>query len=165
MAAVVVVFSALLAGCAGGPGAPDGFACPAIGWSNSLSVELEGGVSSVAEVQGCVEDVCSHFVRLPPKTDAPVEIITPAPGGGGGGETRRSHPPREFSPYMASRVDEDSWRVRFEMTSPASVTVRALDTDGAVLAEEDFALEWVRVGGSEQCGGPGEAGPVTLRIP
>lgn len=51
------------------------------------------------------------------------------------------------------------------MTAPENVTVRALDTAGEVLTEEEFALEWRRVGGSEECGGPGEAGPVTLVVP
>ena len=153
----------LLAGCAGTGGPP--VACPAIGWLNNVLVELEGDVSAVAEVQGCVDDVCSQVVR-PPTTDVPVEIITPAPGGTIDETGQKSHPPRELlSPYMATPLDEDSWVINLDMDTPEIVTVRALAADGTVLVEGEFTLDWVRVGGSEQCGGPEEAGPVTLTVP
>ncbi|SEO18668.1 hypothetical protein SAMN05216281_1563, partial [Cryobacterium luteum] len=32
------------------------------------------------------------------------------------------------------------------------------------LAERDVTLNWVRVGGTEQCGGPAETDPITLTI-
>ena len=155
----------LLAGCAG-PGGPP-VACPAIGWLNNLLVELEGDVSAVAEVQGCVDGVCSRVVRPPTEPEVPPEIIPPAAPGGTIDETgQKSHPPREFfSPYMATPLDEGSWAINLDMDTPESVTVRALAADGTVLIEGEFALEWVRVGGSEQCGGPEEAGPVTLIVP
>lgn len=156
LSAVVVVSFLLLPGCSGGT------ACPAIGWLNNLRVELDGEARSVAVVQGCVEDVCSEFVQVRIATDAPIETVTPDAGAGSSSGTST---PRQISPYSASRVDGDSWTVQFGMTTPDNVTVRALDADGAVLAEEDFAVDWVRVGGSERCGGPGEAGPVTLSVP
>lgn len=43
--------------------------------------------------------------------------------------------------------------------------LRAVSAEGEVLAKRDFALEWRRVGGTEECGGPQEAGPVSLDIP
>lgn len=162
--AAVVVSSMLLPGCAG---SGESVECPAIGWSNNLLVELEGNVSAVAEVQGCVDGACSQVVQPAPQTDAPVEKITPEASGGTGNKTgQKSHLPSQyFSPYTASRRDGDSWAVNLDMDAPKNVTVRALDADGTVLAEDEYALEWVRVGGSEQCGGPGEAGPVTLTVP
>lgn len=39
-----------------------------------------------------------------------------------------------------------------------------LDAGGEPLAEEDYTLEWTRVGGSERCGGPMMADPVLLDI-
>ncbi|MDF9279193.1 hypothetical protein P4U43_15495 [Arthrobacter sp. EH-1B-1] len=116
--AVVVVSSMLLAGCAGTGGPP--VACPAIGWLNNVLVKLEGDVSAVAEVQGCVNGVCSQVVR-PPTTDVPVEIITPAPGGTIDETGQKSHPPRELlSPYMATPLDEDSWVINLDMDTPRS---------------------------------------------
>ncbi|KRF09091.1 hypothetical protein ASH00_05390 [Arthrobacter sp. Soil782] len=70
-----------------------------------------------------------------------------------------------MSPYSVTRVQNDEWTANLGMSTPGEITVRALDADGDVLAEEVFAPEWVRVGGSEQCGGPAEAGPVTLTVP
>jgi hypothetical protein len=45
---------------------------------------------------------------------------------------------------------------------PETVEVAVLGSDEAVLAETTAAPEWVRVGGSEQCGGPHQA---TVTVP
>ena len=50
------------------------------------------------------------------------------------------------------------------MVSPETVEVSVLGPDGAVLAGTEAELEWVRVGGSEGCGGPHEA-RVTVPAP
>jgi hypothetical protein len=50
------------------------------------------------------------------------------------------------------------------MSAPKAVTVRASSADGTVLAERKVTLEWTRVGGTEQCGGPMEAPVVRLRV-
>ena len=50
------------------------------------------------------------------------------------------------------------------MGSPDSATLRALSASGEVLAERDVTLEWVRVGGTERCGGPAQTGPISLTI-
>jgi hypothetical protein len=42
--------------------------------------------------------------------------------------------------------------------------VTVLGPDGAVVAEVDAVLAWVRVGGSAECGGPHEAA-VTVPAP
>ncbi|WP_299168467.1 hypothetical protein [uncultured Arthrobacter sp.] len=107
----------------------------------------------------------------PVKPDtAPASILPPeTPGGTGGQSGNVQHPvpptQRTIMPFSSTRVESDRWRIDVGMSAPEQVTLRALDADGDVLAEEDFPLEWVRVGGSEQCGGPGEAGPVTLSVP
>jgi hypothetical protein len=51
------------------------------------------------------------------------------------------------------------------MSAPKKATVKALDARGEVLAQRDVDLTWTRVGGSEQCGGPSTAGPITLPLP
>lgn len=43
------------------------------------------------------------------------------------------------------------------------VTVRTLASDGTALSNTKVTPEWVRVGGSEQCGGPGET-TVTVTV-
>ena len=50
------------------------------------------------------------------------------------------------------------------MSVPDSVDVRVLGPDGSVPAGLEAGLDRVRVGGSEECGGPMEAG-VTVPAP
>lgn len=115
-----------------------GTTCPAIGWINTMTVEVPGGASRVADVQVCTPAGCSP-------TD-PAELLS--------------------DPEIPSSqgVQGDTWTFSLGMSAPESVTVRALSAEGEVLAEIDAALEWHRVGGSEQCGGPGEAAPVSLVV-
>jgi hypothetical protein len=125
-----------LVGCdAGGPPA----ACPAIGWSNTVTVELAGDWPAVdgGSVRLACSSPCGCYVRLD-EDPAPV-VQVPLPLG-------RS-PSVEFGLLM---------------TTPASAVVTVLGADGAVLAEVDTDLDWVRVGGSEECGGPHEA---TVEVP
>lgn len=118
-----------LAGCAP-------FACPAIGWSNTLVAQLDGDTSAVAHVQLCTDDGC-----------APVE----------GGD-----PSGPLGSVQLEAQDAGSWTFSIGMDRPDQVTVRTLAADGTVLSDTEVAPAWVRVGGSEQCGGPGEA-TVTVR--
>lgn len=48
------------------------------------------------------------------------------------------------------------------MVQPGEVTARALSADGEILASTETGLEWTRVGGSEQCGGPMRATSILL---
>ena len=54
--------------------------------------------------------------------------------------------------------------VSFGMGTPDSVVVTVVGPDGAVLAEVHADLDWERVGGSEECGGP-MAATVTVPAP
>ena len=49
-----------------------------------------------------------------------------------------------------------------DMAAPESVVVTVLGADGSDLAEVSADLEWHRVGGSEECGGPMET---TVTVP
>ncbi len=106
----VLAVAALLAltSCSG-----DRAVCPAVGWSNGLTVELAGdwppGEGRTVRVEGA-------------------EAVTPLTG------------------RTAS--------VSFPMTTPDTVAVTVLGPDGATLSEVRADLDWVRVGGSEECGGP-----------
>lgn len=153
----VFIASAVLSGCSG----PIMNACTAIGWANTLTVTLDGGTDDVSLVQLCIDDECS--------TPAPSQPYfgEPAPGETLGPEDLETYTPDpravELS-YFASKINDHSWEIALSMSSPENVTLRAFSASGRVLADEDMTLNWVRVGGSERCGGPEEAAPVTLEI-
>ncbi|QNE13591.1 hypothetical protein [Pseudarthrobacter sp. NBSH8] len=70
-----------------------------------------------------------------------------------------------MAPFYAERIDADTWRFQVNMSTPDHVTAKALSATGEVIAETDADLDWKRVGGSAQCGGPVEASPVRLVVP
>ena len=113
-------------------------ACPAIAWSNGLTVELAGdwppGAGRTVRV-GCPQP-CGLDVR---------EDVPPAPVHEG------------VAPLVAGRA-----AVSFLMGTPDEVDVTVLGPDGAVLAGLSADLDWQRVGGSAECGGPHEA---TVTVP
>lgn len=161
--ALVLILASGTAGCA----TPS--VCPAIGWSNSATVILDGRVDAVAEVQLCADGKCS--IR-PQPTTAPEATITPSseavPGRAASAAPATPGTPvggTEYSPYFGRKVDDRTWQFSAPMSAPKRVTVRALDAAGEVLAQRDVELTWTRVGGSEQCGGPATAGPVSLYLP
>lgn len=107
------------------------FACPAIGWSNTLTVQLDGDASAVDQVQLCTDAGCA--------SDEDVDMTGP------------------LGFVSVEAQDGDSWTFSVGMTRLERFTVRTLAGDGTVLSDTEVTPEWVRVGGSEQCGGPGEA--------
>ena len=113
-------------------------ACPAIAWGNGLTVELAGG--------------------WPPGEGRSVRVACPQPCGP---EFREDAPPGPRHEGVAPLVG-DRATVSFLMETPDEVHVAVLGPDGAVLAEVEADLEWVRVGGSAECGGPHEA---TVTVP
>lgn len=122
--AAAVLLCGTLAGCAG----PLTDACPAIGWMNTLTVEVTGDAARVAHVDLCVADGCASD----PERPAELGVVRGTPTGG------------------------DTWR--FELSGgPEAFSVRVYDATDAVLADAPVQPEWVRVGGTERCGGPHEA--------
>jgi hypothetical protein len=115
-------------------------ACPAIGWGSVLIVELAPD--------------------WPPGEGRSVRVSCPQPCG------LPSLDGTPFDPVRtgAAPLTGTSAGVSFLMETPDAVVVTVLGPDGAVLAEVDADLHWVRVGGSEECGGPHEA-RVTVPAP
>ncbi|MFI2101765.1 hypothetical protein ACH436_00600 [Isoptericola sp. NPDC019693] len=101
--------------------------CPAIGYSSMLTVTLEGDTSAVAVLQ--VRD---------------------------GEQWQPPYPPDAEVPAIPTSHDGDTWTFTL-VSAPRSVMLRALDDDGEVLARTQIDVGWVRVGGTAECGGPGEA--------
>lgn len=134
--------------------------CPAIGWSNSVNIHLNGNAGEVAGFEVCADSDCVTWPALQEGPDEPLKLLTL--------DQLSSYSPAPASvpaPFSISRVDEWNWQISLAMTTPDKLTVHALSATGQVLAEKVSTLEWLRVGGSERCGGPGEAGPVNLDIP
>jgi hypothetical protein len=134
------------------------YVCPAIGWSSSLSVELEGDTHLVSEVQACHKGECSRptdFQADPIDSYRPFDPDRPA--------RSSSVPTATFEPslYYSTRIDDSTWAISF-LSAPDTITLRALAANGTVLAEEQVELNWTRVGGTERCGGPLEADPIVL---
>lgn len=106
------------------------FACPAIGWTNTPTVELDGDTATVAQVQLCTDAGCAPADDV--DMTGPLGLIS-----------------------VADR-DGDTWTFSVD-SLPDTFTVRTLAADGTVLSDTEVTPEWERVGGSAQCGGPGEA--------
>lgn len=162
---LILVVSSGTAGCSV-PATP----CPAIGWSNSATVILQGPVETVGSVEFCAEGTCS--APAPKPTAAPKTTVTPeaplTPGQGEPGAPATPGTPEstsKHSQYIGRKVDDRTWQFSAVMTAPKRATVRALSAGGELLAERDVDLAWTRVGGSAQCGGPATAGPLVLSLP
>ena len=121
-----------LTGCAPAP-----VACPAIGWVNSLTVEVTGQTSSVERVQLCTQEGCAPGRDV--DSSSPLSLIA------------------------VTEREGNTWTFATDMLSLEEVTIRALGSDGSIVSEESVRPDWKRVGGSEQCGGPSTA-LVTVRI-
>lgn len=145
----VLLLSLALSGCA--------VACPAIGWINAVNIEIDGHRDDVASVELCVDGVCAAAAPVLRGADEPLTVMTALPE-----EGSTAAPLVSFS---TERIDERTWRISFPTQTPDLITVRAVSATGDVLAERDATLEWQRVGGSEQCGGPLEGTPIGLDIP
>lgn len=152
-------------------------ACPAIGWFNTIEVNLTGNADDVASLELCANGECAASITARGETDEPLRLVTQdlaelqtAPPEFPTASPRSSQtdsPAPTALPLMFSivRVDERLWRISLDMAVPHRLAVRALSSTGDVLIERDVVLDWRRVGGSERCGGPAEAGPVSLDIP
>ena len=115
-------------------------ACPAIGWLDQLVVQL------------AVERPTAHAVQVECPTRCGLTVPMPEPG------AAQPDGPESATVELTGGTATAS----FLMGAPDSVTVRVLDTDGTVLAATEAEPDWVRVGGSAECGGPHEA-TVTIR--
>ncbi|WP_156786359.1 hypothetical protein [Microterricola viridarii] len=143
--------------------------CPAIAWFNRATVNLTGNVDDVAALEFCIDGMCAASTDVQPLPDEPLPLTTLEPI-----DLQTFSPaPREASPLPTAvppifsfiRTNESTWRIALDMAAPETATIRALSSTGDVLVEHEVALDWRRVGGSEQCGGPSEAAPVSVEIP
>ena len=135
LAGTAAAVTIALGGCSGGHAWSQ--ACSAVGWINHVTVTVHGDSASVTSVEICDGVTC---VRGPGDTAGDLADLW----------------------YYVDR-DGSTWNFDLGMSTPDPVTVRAFGVDDALLTEVVISPEWVRVGGSEQCGGPHE-GTVDLTI-
>jgi hypothetical protein len=139
VAAVGVGVALALGGCA----TPGVNACPAIGWPASVHVTVTGDAAAVSSLRFCDDDgVCREWAGEESTPSGPLP-----------------------SDYVISRGTEGSWTVAVLGADPDSATVTLLDASGGTLAETTSELDWRRTGGTAECGGPMEAGPIEMALP
>jgi len=156
----VVLLCLATTGCAGG-----GFvACPAIGYISTVRISLLGNIADVREVRLCDPDGnCSVTqAELQSQGDGPLTVIEP-------GQLDQDPPTPEPSQvpaplYIATHDGGNDWSVQMPFGVPEEAVVTAYRADGSIAGETSAELEWRRVGGSEQCGGPMEAGPIEVAV-
>lgn len=102
-------------------------ACPAIGYSSALSIQLIGDSSQVSEVIVCGGSECVGEEALQ--------------------ESMRS------GYAVQAEQDQDIWTATLFFPQEP-LTVRGTDSTGEVLFQTQIHPEWVRTGGTEKCGGP-----------
>ena len=69
-----------------------------------------------------------------------------------------------MAPFVATRTAVNSWSFTVRGRLPGEVETRVLAQDGTLLAQQQYPLEWTRVGGSDECGGPMTTQPITLQL-
>ncbi len=101
-------------------------ACPAVGWGRTIEVELtdDWPASPVNAVRIECSPGCPPLPALDQETGDP------------------------------AASDAFGRGIPFGAPVPETAVVTVLAADGAALAEVAADLDWVRVGGSEECGGP-----------
>jgi hypothetical protein len=141
--------------------------CTAVGFASTVEIDLSGAtdaIDAVDSVRICVDDACT----MPDEsiTDAPIVVtqsVDPTAYSTFDPESEPKEVPIEVGGY-ATQVDDNTWGISMFTGTPDEVTVQALSADGVILAQTATELEFVRVGGTEQCGGPTRA-EVELEIP
>jgi hypothetical protein len=129
-----------LAGCAA---VPTRFACPAIGYINTASIELAD------PAPGLRLELCSGASCTPGLVEAPVEI----------GAT--STPPAT-GVFELTGNSESGWTATL-LDAPADIAFRVTDTTGNSGGEGVVHVDWKRVDGNDRCGGNQEADVIIAR--
>lgn len=131
IAAGVCVMAVALALGACTDGAPT--VCPAIGWTNAVTVTLADDWPPVEG--GSLTVDCSPMC----------------------GWAVMENKPLAEEDQVSVPLDGPTAVLPLDMSAPGSVSIRVLGPDEEELADVDTDLDWRRVGGSEECGGPMEA--------
>lgn len=127
-----------LTGCAGWGG---GVACPAIGYTQSLTVVTVGQVAEAASIEFCdSEGRCSRTAE------------------------QRAEDDTVGSVYDVVPVNGSTWRVILFAGQVPEATVTAYREDGSTAGSTTTPLAWTWLPEDRVCGGPTAAFPVILPI-
>lgn len=121
----------------------DSGTCPSANWHNHVSLTLSGDQAEYARVSTITACEGSKCVPLAPTFAKKTSD----------------------SSILLSHQGDGSWILNVGSKPPASLTFSAFDSSGNLLAQQSSALNWTRVGGSEQCGGPMDSMKVLLQVP
>lgn len=153
-------------GCAGiGP-----TACTAMGWSDTVLVEVPGSAdpaSGVVDVVVCQGTGCTPGEPSPPVLPTVPGDATPGAPPVGAPSSDALGPTDDdvrSLVFPTATPDGDVWSVPTTTGTDDRGRVAVLGVEGRVLVERDVRFTWVRHGGSEQCGGPSTA-RVVVRLP
>ena len=129
--------------------------CPAVGWVSTIIVRLEGDLTAVDDVQLCIPEGCSVPDVAAPQPASPKSAVPSSPAG----------PSPATAPFTATQTAVNSWSFTVRGHLPGEVDTRVLAQDGTLLAQQPSQLAWIRVGGSDECGGPMTTPPITFQLP
>lgn len=108
-------------------------ACPAIGWTNAVSIDVSA-FPEVTDVQFCVDAECS-----------------PAPG---------AEPTSSTNLFAAIPQEDGSWSLAVDMAAPERIDIRLFDAQATLIHESRHAIAWTP--SDAPCGGPSTADPLVL---
>lgn len=108
------------------------------------------------ELELCLVDGCTPWPVGVLPSDEPIEPCgdgcwTQAPASGDGPDVAA-----DGQWFLEGGDAVDGWTISV-LSGGDVVAYRLLDATGTVLADGEVQPDWVRVGGTEQCGGPTEA--------
>ena len=139
--AAVILAPVLLTGCTG----IFPVACPAVGYSSSATITLQSPRS------GLTLEVCDGEGCEPGPPAEPLRI---------GGEVE----PRDDGDFAElSGSSLDGWSAVFMIGGEPVLGYRLTDEADVIVGEGHMPVDWVRIDGSEQCGGNREA-RITLPV-
>lgn len=137
-AAALALVALSLTGCAGWGG---GVACPAIGYTQSLTVVTVGQVAEAASIEFCdSESRCSRTAE------------------------QRAEDDTVGSVYDVVPVNGSTWRVTLFAGQMPEATVTAYREDGSTAGTLTTPLAWTWLSDDRVCGGPTAAFPVFLPV-
>lgn len=151
-------------------GSSAGIACPAIGYVSTISVNVEGDVKAVNEVQLCTEEGCS--APGPTASPAPSVAVSapyiPLPNGGFSPAPGPTVVPPTYpsAPFISSKGG-GRWTFlpsAARNSTPDRVSLRALSSDGSLLAKQENDLVWKKDDPLNPCGSPVTTLPITFKV-
>jgi hypothetical protein len=131
-----------------------GFACTAVGYSTTAHITLAEPRSGI-DLQLCDGAGCAPRPGMTAE-NPPLEQATPSDLSGASAPTPVPPAPMDTAAMSITGDSMTGWSAELLGGQPV-LGYRLTDAAGAVVSEGEVEADWVRVGGSAECGGPREA--------